>query len=139
MNTIAGNASEKDRSSAYAAHIGPVFFAILSAWLASEFLSFRVAGVGGVLFALVYWLIKKNDSTFIRKHAAEAFNFNFSMFLYCAATLILWELTDGMLFLILFPFAMVLLLFWIFCPIMAAKAEKIGQEYRYPMTIRLLS
>lgn len=138
MNAITSNASKQDRNSAYVAHIGPVIFAILSAWLATEFLSFRVAGFGGVLFALIFWLMKKDNSAFIRKHASEAFNFNFSMFLYCVATLLLWELTDGMLFLILFPFAMVLLTLWIFCPIMAAKAEKNGTDYRYPMTIRLL-
>ena len=138
MNTIPSKASEQDRNSAYVAHIGPVLFAILSAWLATEFLSFRIAGFGGVLFAFIFWLVKKNNSVFIRKHATEAFNFNFSMFLYCVATLVLWELTDGMLFLILFPFAMVLMLLWIFCPIMAAKAEKNGDEYRYPITIRLL-
>ena len=95
-----------------------------------------LAGFVSIIF--IFWLMKKDNSAFIRQHATEAFNFNFSMFLYCVATLVLWELTDGMLFLILFPVAMVLLSLWIFCPIMAAKAEKNGDEYRYPITIRLL-
>jgi uncharacterized Tic20 family protein len=140
MNSaIEPNASQSDRKLAYLAHLGPVFFAILSAWIASEFLSIRLAGIGGMLFALAFWLAKRNDSIFIRRHAAEAFNFNFSMFLYAVVMLVLWELTDGMLFLIMFPLAMVQLMLWIFCPILAAKAESQGQAYRYPITLRILS
>lgn len=139
MNTVSPTSSGKDRNLAYIAHIGPVLAAILSAWLASEFLSVRLAGIGGLLFALVFWSIKKNDSAFIRKHASEAFNFNFSMFLYAVAMLVVWELTDGMLFLIMLPLAMVQLMLWLFCPILAAKAESQGQAYRYPITLRLLN
>lgn len=140
MNSvIASHASKNDRKMAYIAHLGPVFFAILSAWIASEFLSVRLAGIGGMLFALAFWIIKHNDSAFIRKHATEAFNFNFSMFLYAVAMLVLWEITDGVLFLIMFPLAMIQLMLWVFCPIMAAKAESQGQAYRYPITLRILS
>jgi uncharacterized Tic20 family protein len=140
MNSVIDpSASQSDRKLAYLAHLGPVFFAILSAWIASEYLSVRLAGIGGMLFAFAFWLIKRNDSDFIRKHAAEAFNFNFSMFLYAVAMLVLWEITDGMLFLIMFPLAMVQLILWIFCPILAAKAETQGRAYRYPITLRVLS
>ena len=140
MNSVTTpGTSQNDRKLAYIAHIGPVLFAILSVWIASEFLNFRLVGIGGMLFALVFWLIKKNDSAFIRKHAAEAFNFNFSMFLYAVLMLVLWELTDGMLFLIMFPLAMMLVMFWLFCPILAANAERQGLAYRYPITIHLLN
>jgi uncharacterized Tic20 family protein len=133
------SASPNDRKLAYIAHLGPVVAAVLSIWIANEFLNFRLAGIGGMLFALVFWIIKKNDSGFIRKHAAEAFNFNLSMFLYALAMLVLWEITDGMLFLILFPLAMVQLVLWVFCPVLAAKAESQGRPYRYPITLRPLS
>ena len=136
---MSSSASGKDRKLAYIAHLGPVFAAILSVWIANEFLNVRLAGVGGPLFALVFWFFKRDDSPFIRKHASEAFNFNLSMFLYAVAMLVLWELTDGMLFLIQFPLAMVQLMLWISCPILAAKAESQGQAYRYPITLRLLS
>ena len=133
------NASQNDRKLAYIAHIGPILFVILGAWIASQFLSFRLAGIGGMLFALAFWQIKKNDSAFIREHAAEAFNFNLSMFLYAVVMLLLWELTDGMLFLIMLPLAMIQVMLWIFCPILAAKAENQGQRYRYPISFRILS
>jgi uncharacterized Tic20 family protein len=139
MNSVIDpSASQSDRNLAYLAHLGPVFFAILSAWIASAYLSVRLAGIGGMLFALAFWLIKRNDTAFIRKHAAEAFNFNFSMFIYAVVMLVLWEITDGMLFLIMLPLAMVQLMLWIFCPILAAKAESQGRAYRYPITLRVL-
>ena len=132
-------ASVNDRKLAYIAHLGPVIAAILGVWIANEFLNVRLAGIGGPLFALAFWFFKRGDSSFIRMHAAEAFNFNFSMFLCAAAMLILWELSDGMLFLLQFPLAMVQLMLWIFCPILAANAEKRGKPYRYPLSLHLLS
>ena len=40
------------------------------------------AGIGGMIAALIVWVMKKDESRVIRTHAAEAFNFNFSMFIY---------------------------------------------------------
>ena len=74
----------------------------------------------------------------MRRHAAEAFNFNLSMFLYSLAFLVIWELTDGMLFLLMLPIGGLLLALWIFCPVIAAKAAINGNEYRYPITLHVL-
>jgi hypothetical protein len=128
----------QDRTTACRAHIGALLFAVFSSWLASNFLNFRLAGVGGVLFALLYWLTHAGGAAFVRKHAAEAFNFNLSMFLYSLAFLIIWQLTDGILFLIMLPVAALLLALWFVCPLMAYKAARNSQEYRYPMTLHLL-
>lgn len=91
-----------------------------------------------MLFALLYWLTHAGGAAFVRKHAAEAFNFNLSMFLYSLAFLIIWQLTDGILFLIMLPVAALLLALWFVCPLMAYKAARNSQEYRYPMTLHLL-
>ena len=85
------NASQNDRKLAYIAHIGPILFVILGASIASQLLSLRLAGTG------------------------------------------------GMLFLIMLPLAMIQVMLWIFCPILAAKAENQGQRYRYPISFRILS
>jgi uncharacterized Tic20 family protein len=138
MNTITSDATEKDRKSAFRAHIGALIFAALSSWLASNFLTFRVAGIGGAIFALAFWLMHMNGSAFIRAHAAKAFNFNASMFLYSVALIIFWELTDGVLFLIIAPVIALLIVLWISCPIVAAKEGRNGEDCRYPMTIRFL-
>jgi uncharacterized Tic20 family protein len=130
--------TEKDRKSAFRAHIGALAFALLSSWLAANYLTFRLLGIGGALFAFIFWLTHMNGTAFIRRHAAEAFNFNFSMFLYSLAFLVVWQLTDGMLFLLMLPVAALLLVLWFFGPVIAAKTGKTGQDYRYPLTLRLL-
>lgn len=129
---------DSERKSAFRAHIWPLLFAMASSWIAANFLTFRLLGVGGVLFALLFWLTHAGGAAFVRRHAAEAFNFNLSMFLYSLVFLIIWELTDGMLFLVMLPAGGLLLALWIFCPVIAAKAAKNGQDYRYPMTLHLL-
>jgi len=130
--------TEKDRKSAFRAHIGALAVTVLSSWIAANYLTFRLLGIGGVLFALAFWLIHMNGSAFLRRHAAEALNFSLSMFLYSLAFLIIWQLTDGMLFLLMLPIGAVILALWFFCPVIAAKAAKNGSEYRYPITLHLL-
>lgn len=127
-----------ERKLAFRAHIWPLLCALASSWVAANFLSFRLLGVGGALFALLFWATQAGGAPFVRRHAAEAFNFNFSMFLYSLAFLIVWQLTDGILFLLMLPAGALLLALWIFCPLIAAKAANNGGEYRYPMTLHLL-
>lgn len=138
MNDSTVSTIGNDRKLAFRAHIWPLVFALASSWIAANFLTFRLLGVGGVLFALLFWATQTGGSSFVRRHAAEAFNFNLSMFLYSLAFLVIWELTDGMLFLLMLPVAALLLVLWVFCPVIAAKAGKNGNDYRYPMTLHLL-
>ena len=51
-------------------HVAAFVLALFTSWS---------AGVGGMIAAFVVWLMKKDESAFIRTHATEAFNFNFSM------------------------------------------------------------
>jgi uncharacterized Tic20 family protein len=88
---------------------------------------------------LIIYLTKK-DNPFVRRHAAEALNFNLSIMLY---TLVLAIVTFiGLIFIIgilLFPLFLVLFVAWLVLVIMAAVAASRGEEYRYPLTIRFVS
>jgi uncharacterized Tic20 family protein len=125
-------------------HIGALAIALLTAW---------AAGFGGMLAAIIVWLIKKDESPFIRRHAAEAFNFNLSMFIY---TLIFYAfvvftgvsalLTLGLALLVTLPLALlavlaafILCIVWVWCTIQAAIAGFDGKDYRYPLTFRIMS
>jgi uncharacterized Tic20 family protein len=138
MSDTTASTLGNERKLAFRAHIWPLVFALASSWIAANFLTFRLLGVGGVLFALLFWATQAGGTAFVRRHAAEAFNFNLSMFLYSLAFLVIWELTDGMLFLLMLPIGGLLLALWIFCPVIAAKAAKNGSEYRYPITLHVL-
>lgn len=138
MSETTASTFGNDRKLAFRAHIWPLVFALASSWVAANFLTFRLLGVGGALFALLFWATQAGGASFVRRHAAEAFNFNLSMFLYSLAFLVIWELTDGMLFLLMLPIGGLLLTLWLFCPLIAAKSAKNGGEYRYPITLHLL-
>ena len=87
---------------------------------------------------LVVYLVKRDDP-FVRRHAAEALNFNLSVMLYAIALGI--ATIVGLLFivgLLLLPLFLVLAIVWIvFLCLAAAKAGQ-GEEYRYPLTIRFV-
>ncbi|MBP6533673.1 MAG: DUF4870 domain-containing protein [Arenimonas sp.] len=138
MSDTSASTIGNDRKLAFRAHIWPLVFALASSWIAANFLTFRLLGVGGVLFALIFWATQTGGAAFVRRHAAEAFNFNLSMFLYSLAFLVIWELTNGMLFLLMLPIGGLLLALWIFCPLIAAKTAKNGNEYRYPITLHIM-
>ncbi len=87
---------------------------------------------------IVYFAKKENP--FVRRHAAEALNFNLSIMLYTVvlaiATLVLLFVLVGIL---LIPLFILLLAGWIIFTIVAAVAASRGEEYRYPLTIRFVS
>jgi uncharacterized Tic20 family protein len=87
---------------------------------------------------LVVYLAKRDDP-FVRRHAAEALNFNLSVLLYLLVggilTLVLIVFVVGLFLLPLFVVGVILWL--VFICLAAAKAGD-GQEYRYPLTIRFV-
>ena len=109
----------------------------VAAFLTAFFTSWS-AGIGGMIAAFVVWVIKKDESPFIRKHAAEAFNFNFSMFVYAAASLLFVVFTLGIGVLVIWPIWVALAIVWLWCTIKAAIAGFDGKEYRYPLSFRLM-
>jgi uncharacterized protein len=86
----------------------------------------------GFIGALIIWLVKKDQSPFVERHAREALNFQITMaiaFLAC-----------GILFIVLigiFLLPIVGILDLVFC-ILATVAASKGQEYRYPFALRLV-
>ena len=118
------NARDDSRSWALAAHLS----ALLSLVIGFPFVG-----------PLVVYLVKKDDP-FVRRHAAEALNFNLSVMIY---GIVLGILTFVLIFFIvglaLIPVLILGALAWlVFVCLAAAKAGQ-GEEYRYPLTIRLVS
>ncbi len=145
MNAIVQHAdvSQTDRQWAAAAHLSALVLALLTSW---------TAGFAGMLAAGVVYLSKRDDSAFVAAHAREAFNFNLSMFLYacavCVAGFLLLGatvLTLGLGLIVTLPAGLALLaaiaaiaVMWLVCSIVATIKAWNGEDYRYPLTLRLL-
>lgn len=96
--------------------------------------------VASILAPLVIWALKKDESPFVRAHAAEALNFSISVviygFAYVVLALPLIFVGIGILMLLLLPvFAIVVFVLHI----VAAMAANRGELYKYPFSIRLIS
>lgn len=105
------------------AHIG-VFVA---AWFAM-----------GFLCPLVIWLVYRNRSDFIRRHALESLNFQLSLLIYTAIAVILILVTFGLGILIIVPLVIIGAVAALVVIILATMAASSGRDYRYPLTIRLV-
>jgi len=118
------NARDDSRTWALAAHLSA---------LLSLIIGFPFVG------PLVVYLVKKDDP-FVRRHAAEALNFNLSVMLYAIvlgiATFVLIFIVIG---LALIPVLILLALAWVVFICLAAVKAGQGAEYRYPLTIRFVS
>jgi len=84
------------------------------------------------LGALIIWLIKKDQSTFLDDQGKEALNFQLTI-------LIAWVAAGVLSFVLIGCFLMpvIWVLNIIFC-IMGALAANKGQRYRYPFNIRFI-
>lgn len=94
----------------------------------------HLAGIFFCIFpGLIVWLLKKDDSPYLADQAREALNFQI--------TLLLVYLLSYVLIFILIGFVLMFCA-WvaniIFC-ILAAIAASRGENYRYPLTLRLIS
>jgi uncharacterized Tic20 family protein len=90
-------------------------------------------GVGQVLAPLVLWLVRRDRSAFVDHHGREALNFQISMTLYAlVATALMWLLVGFLLILVVLGVQFVFM-------VIASVAASQGEEYRYPLTLRLIS
>lgn len=126
IESVAPSAS--DRQWAAGAHAGALVAALLTSWM---------AGIAGAVAALAVWMLVRDRSAFAAEHAKEAVNFNLSMFIYAALSVVLVIFTLGIGLLVAVPLWVVLALVWIVCTLVAAFKAYDGQTYRYPITIRL--
>ncbi|MFD2613804.1 DUF4870 domain-containing protein [Paenibacillus gansuensis] len=85
-----------------------------------------------VIAPLVIWILKKDSSPYIERHAKEAVNFQLSLIIYYFAA--------GLLCIVLIGFLLLPLigLFHLIFAIIASIRAYNGEYYRYPLTIRLI-
>lgn len=91
--------------------------------------------IGGLAFLgpLLVLLIKGNDSPWIRRQSVESLNFQISILIYGIVSGVLILLLVGI---ILLP---LVLIFWLVFTIIGSVKSANGEDYRYPLTIRMVS
>jgi len=91
-----------------------------------------IPAFGCIIGPLVIWLLKKEEFPFVDKHGKEALNFQISMFIYAFIAGLLCFVIIGFFLLPIVILTDIILL------IVAAIKANDGQDYRYPLTIRLI-
>lgn len=105
------------------AHIG----SLLAAFVAMAFL--------GPLLVL---LIQGNKSAFVRRHAVESLNFQITLLIALAAGIVLSVATLGLGLIVVVPLGLVVAVVALVWIIMAGIKANNGEDYRYPVNIRLV-
>ena len=108
----AGTVSENDRILAILTHILTFFF--------------------GFLVPLVIYLVKKDESPFVREHAKESLNFQLTMLIAYIVSFILVFVIIGILMLVVVGIAHLVLV------IVATIRAADNQIYRYPFSIKFV-
>ncbi len=116
--------TSEERNWALAAHVG-VFVAI---WVAMGFLA-----------PLIIMLVKGNDSAYVRRHAVESLNFQISVLIYGVAAFVAALVTLGIGLIVIVPVAIIAGIAYLILIILATIKAANGEDYRYPLTIRLVS
>ncbi|MBN1322470.1 MAG: DUF4870 domain-containing protein [Methanotrichaceae archaeon] len=131
---------------------------------ASALVFFLGVPLGNVLGPLVVWLFRRNDHPYVDSQGKEALNFQISFTVYIMASILLmgmlglsfipffwpfqpsrhmWAFWDVMAmplaFLSFIVLMMGLILLDLVLTIMAAYKASNGEDYRYPLSIRLVS
>jgi uncharacterized Tic20 family protein len=87
---------------------------------------------GSILGPLIWWLIKKNESSFVDAQGREALNFGLSTLIYALVCLPLCLILIGI------PMLLALGVFWVIMVVMSSIRANEGRAVRYPLTIRFL-
>lgn len=106
-----------------AAHVG----SLVAAWFAMGFIG-----------PLIVLLLKGNESAFVRRHAVESLNFQISLLIYIAVAGVAALLTLGLALLVILPVAAVVAILALIAVIKGTLAGHRGEEFRYPLCIRLV-
>ena len=108
---------QDERNWAMGAHLS----SFVAAWFALGFLG-----------PLTVLLVAGPRSAFVRRHAVEALNFNFSVLLYLAVSAVLVIVLIGI------PMLVAVGLVYLVAVVLGAMAAGRGEEYRYPLSIRFV-
>lgn len=92
--------------------------------------------MGHILAPLIVWLIKRDESEYVRIQSLESLNFQISMTLYAFAAGVLAVTIIGLV--VAIPTFLALIVGDVVFTIIGAVSAGRGESYRYPMTIRLL-
>jgi uncharacterized protein len=103
-STTTAAIASSDRNWAAGAHLAALVAAFATSWF---------AGIAGAIGALVVWLLIRDRSAFAAAHAKEALNFNASMFLYAAVSILLVVFTLGLGLLVAVPVWICLAIAWV--------------------------
>ena len=87
---------------------------------------------GSFIVPLIIYLVKKDESPYVREHSKEALNFHITMAIYYTISIILILVLIGILGVIFCGF------FSLVVSIVAAIKALDGKPYRYPMCIRFI-
>ena len=114
-------------------------------WATAAHWSALVAACVALAFLgpLVVLIAKGNESPWVRRNAVESLNFQLSMLIYGAVGtligIVLVVATLGVGILVILPLALAFSVFWLIITIIAAMKTSNGEDYRYPLTIRMVS
>ncbi len=102
--------------------------------MASHVGSFLAAAAAlGLVAPLLVLLAKRSDSAYIRRHAVESLNFQINALVYTVVLVLSMTILIGF---VLLP---VYAVFYSTCVVLATIRSSNGREFRYPLTIRLVS
>ncbi len=97
----------------------------------------------GLLGPLVVLLVRGNDSAYVRRQAVESLNFQLSVLIYAIAgtvlAIVLTVASLGLALVVLVPLAIVLAVVYLVLVLVATVKAAQGEDYRYPLTLRLVS
>ena len=92
---------------------------------------------------LIVFLIKGNDSAYVRAQSAESLNFQMSMLIYGVVGgivgVLVSILTLGLGLIVFIPLILVFGVLWLVFTIIGSVKSVNGEMYRYPLTIRMVS
>ncbi len=114
-------------------------------WATAAHWSALVAAFVALAFLgpLVVLFTKGNESPYVRRHAVESLNFQLSMLIYGFAGtmigIILVVATLGAGLLLFLPLALAFGACWLILTIIGAMKAGNGEDYRYPLTLRMVS
>ena len=88
--------------------------------------------LGNIIAPIVIWQMKKNDSEFVVEQAKESLNFQITLFIYALISFLLVFIIIG--FFLMFA----LVIFGLIMVIIGGIKANEGEDFRYPMTLRLV-
>ncbi|MDO6802733.1 DUF4870 domain-containing protein [Wenyingzhuangia sp. 1_MG-2023] len=95
-------------------------------------------GTFPIIIPLIIWLLKKDESYFIREHGKAALNFQLSILILGTVAALFVFLTIGLGATVVIPLAIIFGFLYIYFIVIATLAAYNGQLYRYPFSLEII-